>query len=548
MKDFFKKLAVILVLLALVFGGVLYGAKQMMPSVKNLVADYNESLTSQVANKTAAVLSKQDEKDTLEKHYDLIDDTLSNQMLTLELGNASVKINTSQNETLYEMDELYTGQPIPVSINSTELNGMEGLEIEVNGEPIEDGGTLTIDQLGREHYLDVDISNGVHARHYRIRTLPERFPKIEKIGTSPEEGVYYSNLFANQDHDANFIFKLDEAGEVLFYRQDKKQMIGYFQQAKAPNGDRRDIYFQNLNGMTTTIGNSYGTGEFVVMDENYEVIDRVVAEPSEKYDILNPTLDHHDFVYIDDGHYILLKYAEVYPEATEDENVPETVTSSTNLLATYIQEVKDGEIVFEWLSTDEPAFYEASVESNNYQNTDRSSADYTHVNSVAIDPKDNNLVLSARHLDGLIKLDRQTGDVLWVLGGALDDFGLTDDQKMYRQHDATYTEHGTLVAFDNGHSEARPVSRAVEYTLDEDAKTVEAFKAHGQELDYFGMYTGSANYLEGSDRLLSIGWGQGRNHHHLYSEIDTETNTITTEIIVNPKHENTYRVIKYLAN
>ena len=55
--------------------------------------------------------------------------------------------------------------------------------------------------------------------------------------------------------------------------------------------------------------------------------------------------------------------------------------------------------------------------------------DYIHMNSVFIDPKDNHLIVSLANGYTVLKIHRQTGEILWRLGGKLDEFSLTDNQR-----------------------------------------------------------------------------------------------------------------------
>lgn len=65
------------------------------------------------------------------------------------------------------------------------------------------------------------------------------------------------------------------------------------------------------------------------------------------------------------------------------------------------------------------------------------------------------MIASFRNLDEVLKIDRQTGEILWTLGGLGDDFGLTEEQLFSRQHYAKLTDTGTLLLFDN----AMPTNR-----------------------------------------------------------------------------------------
>src|SRR5699024_2023658 len=87
----------------------------------------------------------------------------------------------------------------------------------------------------------------------------------------------------------------------------------------------------------------------------------------------------------------------------------------SKVLAAYIQEIKDDEIVWEWISTDYPEFYKNSVENNDYTNSERYAADYMLINSMFIDPKDSNLNMSFRNQDTVVKVDRETNEILWRL-------------------------------------------------------------------------------------------------------------------------------------
>ena len=41
---------------------------------------------------------------------------------------------------------------------------------------------------------------------------------------------------------------------------------------------------------------------------------------------------------------------------------------------------------------------------------------------------------SFRNIDSILKIERGTGKILWILGGKGDHFGLTEEQKFSRQH------------------------------------------------------------------------------------------------------------------
>lgn len=139
---------------------------------------------------------------------------------------------------------------------------------------------------------------------------------------------------------------------------------------------------------------------------------------------------------------------------------------------------------------------------------------WAHVNSVYYDPKDDSIIISARH-QGIFKISRDK-KVIWILAspegwtGELASRVLTPvDAKgnpircensvcegnfdwSWTQHTAWGTPMGTLTVFDNGDGRGmeQPVmptdkySRAVEYRIDEKRMTVQQIWEFGRERGY----------------------------------------------------------------
>lgn len=75
--------------------------------------------------------------------------------------------------------------------------------------------------------------------------------------------------------------------------------------------------------------------------------------------------------------------------------------------------------------------------------------DYCHINAIAVDPNTGNLLISCRSI-GLMKIDRETGDIQWMMSRKHNDIkGLTTEQIGYLQHDVRYTDDGSFTVFDN---------------------------------------------------------------------------------------------------
>ena len=101
-------------------------------------------------------------------------------------------------------------------------------------------------------------------------------------------------------------------------------------------------------------------------------------------------------------------------------------------------------------------------------------------------------------------MDRQTGDIIWRLGGKNNQFTIDDpDGPFAYQHDIRRLPNGDVTMFDN-HNPG-PYSRAVEYQLDEFNKTADLVWQFRNSPDNYGFATGNNQRLPDGHRL--IGWG-----------------------------------------
>lgn len=89
-------------------------------------------------------------------------------------------------------------------------------------------------------------------------------------------------------------------------------------------------------------------------------------------------------------------------------------------------------------------------------------ADWSHLNAIARFPDENALLLSSRGQHTLIKVDLDTDDVIWHMGGQLNDFQIEEGDVFFRQHSARVLENGNILMFDNGMIGTREFSRAIE--------------------------------------------------------------------------------------
>ncbi len=154
---------------------------------------------------------------------------------------------------------------------------------------------------------------------------------------------------------------------------------------------------------------------------------------------------------------------------------------------------RDGKIVWHWNAFEHLDPFRIGYQTLNDYWAIRGfpkAVDWTHANGLLYNNQDDSLLISMRKQDAVVKIDRATGQIKWIIGEPsgwpvkLHDRLLKQEGKMrwfYHQHAPRPTPAGLLL-FDNGTFQARPFnpsvspansySRAVEYAIDEEKMTV----------------------------------------------------------------------------
>ena len=381
--------------------------------------------------------------------------------------------------------------------------------VSVNGENVEDSVHLDISAITREDSIKIDITNGDTVTSHAVNLMPSSFPDYTTEGESTTEGDFYLSTY---DLPTNYIFKLNNSGELIFYKAITKideqgnevSVNGLdFRKEYTSDGQVRYTYMPYLQA-------AFADGEIAginpgcvrVMDENYNIVDEIYYLDENGNEML---IDPHGFIWLDENHYIVTAYKQEILPVPEDLNA---VDNSADVAVLYIQEVKDGEVLWEFKSSDYEEFlYETNM--LYYSSSTEVCYDYVHFNSMHID-KDDNLLVSCRHLDAIIKISRQDGSLMWQLGGDYDDFGLTKDQLFSYQHSIVVTDDGDYVLFDNANTAVEDgdaqYSSVIRMSVDEEAKKVTDFVRH-TVVDFYSNYMGAIRVVDNQNKiyLYSVG-------------------------------------------
>lgn len=315
----------------------------------------------------------------------------------------------------------------------------------------------------------------------RYKTLPYNFPHIDVL--LQEEGIGEGYLFLSTFNWRDFpnsdpyLLILDNNGEPVYAgRSESGQLITDFK--PQPNG--RLSYFDRARG------------HYVLLDNSYTEIG--IIEAGNGY----PT-DLHELIITEEEHIILMIYHDRPLAADEFVAGMNREAVVTDLI---LQELDAaGNVIFEWNSRDHFEITDTVIDMSG------ATLDYAHGNSIDVD-FDGNWLVSSRHMDEVTKINRQTGEIIWRLGGKKSDFTFSSpDDLFYHQHDARRLPNGNLLLFDNGALAARTTSRAVEYALDEENFTASVVQTVAREPANFSIAMGSASRLPNGNTL--VGWGSG---------------------------------------
>ena len=372
---------------------------------------------------------------------------------------------------------------------------------------VETGTEFTLPVLGLRaetgYTLTVTATNGSGVSTtsdpvaYTTGPLPEDvFPPRETLVSEPDRmqpGVtVYSTmvLWFPLTFVKGLILAVDAAGEVIWYHRDAENPIEAFNRM----ADGSLLYLAGFAGA-------------IKADMMGTVLQQ--WDPAKEWDLLG---FHHDAIELPDGNIAAIG---VEMRDIDYEDVDGGGTVTYHVMGDTINEFTPaGELLHTWSTFDlvDPQFFKEDFHDpfwDQFIDAEGGTKDWLHANSLVYDPSDDSFIVSLRHVDWLIKVDRQTGALIWTMGEG-GDFEKTGGEWFYHQHSISLIEPGRIMLFDNGNR--RPGeeweehwSRALEFTYDEAAMTwTQVWEWDGDE-PFFSQQESSSVRLANSNVLVTDG-------------------------------------------
>ena len=319
---------------------------------------------------------------------------------------------------------------------------------------------------------------------WAFRSRPDLAPAAAEV-TGRTSGTAPSYVFLALKEGAG------EHGPMIL--DDRGQLVWFEKYITA-----RDFKVQRYRGRPVltwwegSIVFGHGVGEYVIFDDSYREIARVRAGNGFRGDL-------HEFLITPEDTALLTAYAEV-PADLSSAGGREYGAAWEGIFQEV--DIETGEVLLEWHSLEHVGVDESYVlppEDPAY------GYDYFHINSIDVD-HDGNLLVSARNTWAVYKIDRESGGVLWRLGGKKSDFEMGDDTRTAFQHDARRHEDGTITIFDNGaHPQVHEQSRAILLRLDEEEMSATLLREYASPEKILSISQGNAQLL--SNGNVFVGWG-----------------------------------------
>ena len=271
---------------------------------------------------------------------------------------------------------------------------------------------------------------------------------------------------------------------------------------------------------------------YFALDETYSVVDTIVT--GNGY-----ITDGHELLLLPNGNWLLMSY-DPQPVAM-DQEVPGGNPDAI-VIGLIVQEVTpEGEVVFQWRSWDHMELTDTVIDLTTAR------VDYVHGNALELD-WDGNILICSRHLDEITKISRETGEIMWRMGlhAPRNEFTFLNDSRGFTHpHDIRRLPNGNITLYDNGVGRDPEYSRALEYEIDEVAKTARLVWEYRTDPDSYGRIMGSFARREDGSALINWGGNPGAPQTLTHSVTEVHPDGSTALDLRLPSNSWSYRAYRF---
>jgi hypothetical protein len=328
-----------------------------------------------------------------------------------------------------------------------------------------------------------------------IAQLPPDFPSLTVTTCNTNavgDGYIFLEVTDSSTNGGYYVMMLKNDGTPVWYQS----VTNYTYDFKPlPNGY---LHYANIYHTHSWTGGGDCTHQ--ILDNTYDLEETITA--GNGY-----VADSHDIQLLPNGHVLLEGYY-----LTQMDVSKYVVGGYPNALVAgcVIQELdQQRDVVFQWRSWDHftiPTYFPPTAFTN--PAAKNPVIDAFHINSIVMDT-DGNLLVSNFGMD-VWKINRQTGQMMWRLGGPANQFsfvGVSPQQALisFSGHTLSRLDNGDIMIYCNADQLATRPSKVYEYKLDETNKIATLVWSYAPPTNYYAWHYGSAQRLPNGNTF--IGWG-----------------------------------------
>ena len=367
--------------------------------------------------------------------------------------------------------------------------------------------------------------------HNDVRAvLPPDFPGITVTTYDPAavgDGYIFLAVASVTEGIGTYLMILDNNGDPVWYEKLDTHEIYDFK--VNPNGYLSSAPFIHEHSYT-----GGGDAYHEIRDDSYNIVEEVHGKNGY-------VAEAHDFQILPNGNLLQFGY---YMSEVDMSQIVEGGHPGALVSGGVVQELDaQRNVVFQWRTWDYYDFED--VTPFNRRPTGAVLSEF-HLNTINQDP-DGNIILGTP--SEVRKINRQTSEVMWTLGGDNNEFTLTNPPAADISHfggHATYRlENGNFLMYDNG-SRTGDTSSIHEYTLDEVNKTATHVWSWAPATSVPAWHRGNAQRLPNGNTV--IGWGGARSSYYIPAVTEvTPAGDVAFELYFDPNSPpiESYRAFRF---
>ena len=325
--------------------------------------------------------------------------------------------------------------------------------------------------------------------------LPPDFPGLTVTTCDTNtvgDGYVFLEVTDSATNGGYYVMMLQNDGTPVWYQNVTNHNYDF---KVLPNGY---LHYANIYHAHSWTGGGDCTHE--ILDDGYNPEETITA--GNGY-----VADAHDFQLLPNGHVLLDGY---YLTQMDVSKYVAGGYPNALVAGAMIQELDaERNVVFQWRSWDHftiPTYFPPTAFTNSAAKNP--VIDAFHINTVVMDA-DGNLLVSNFGMD-IWKINRQTGQIMWRLGGPANQFSFVGESPQqalghFSGHTLSRLDNGDIMIYCNADQLATRSSKVYEYKLDETNKVATLMWTYAPPTNYYAWHYGSAQRLPNGNTF--IGWG-----------------------------------------